>query len=398
MNPTTAKPFVAIACGGTGGHLFPGIAVASELRSRGADCALLISQKDVDRQAAQTAADLEALALPAVGLNWRRPVAFLRAAFESHRAALRHFGTKRPQAVLAMGGFTSLPAVLAARRCGARSFLHESNAIPGRANRWLARLADEAFISYESAASGFAARRVTLTGTPVRERFQPMDPAAARSSLGLDPQRPVLLTMGGSQGAHGVNDLVLASLPALATLVPALQYIHLTGAAEEGRVRGVYDGLGRRAVVMPFCAEMEVAMGAATVAVSRAGASTLAELAAMRLPSVLVPYPHAVDNHQWFNGRALERSGAARMLWNHHSSPQDLVRVLTELLADTSLRAAMAAALFRWHHADAAARIAGRILSAIGHPEAASSGFAAAARDERAEPDSPQSSFALHTP
>jgi UDP-N-acetylglucosamine--N-acetylmuramyl-(pentapeptide) pyrophosphoryl-undecaprenol N-acetylglucosamine transferase len=398
MNSTTARPFVAIACGGTGGHLFPGIAVAAELRARGAECALLISRKDVDQQAARTAPDLEAIALPGVGLSWRHPVKFLRGALESHREAKRCFESRSPRAVLAMGGFTSLPAVLAARRCGAKAFLHESNAIPGRANRWLARLADEAFISYESAAEGFAARRVTLTGTPVRERFQPQDAAAARTALGLDPRQPVLLTMGGSQGAHGVNDLVLAALPALAAQAPALQFIHLTGEGEEARVRAAYNAAGRRASVMAFCSDMEVAMGAATIAVSRAGASTLAELAAMRLPSILVPYPHAVDNHQWFNGRALERSGAARMLWNHHSSPADLVRVVTELLADSSLRATMAAALFRWHHADAAARIAGRILSVIGHPEPAAAGRIASLGAERAHPDSPSNAFALHTP
>jgi len=381
MNPAPAKPFVAIACGGTGGHLFPGIAVAGELRARGACCVLLISRKEVDQEAARTAPELEAVTLPAVAWNWRHPVRFLRAALSSHGEARALFQKRAPDAVLAMGGFTSLPAAFAARGCGAKIFLHESNAIPGRANRLLARHADEAFIGFDSASAQLAARRVTLTGTPVREQFQVQDPAAARIALGLDPVRPVLLVMGGSQGARGVNDLVLAALPSLVEAAPQLQLIHLTGAGDEAKVLAALSKLRMRAVVRPFFSKMELAVSAASVAVSRAGASTLAELAALRVPSVLVPYPHAADNHQWFNARAFERTGAARMLWSHHATPADLARFVLELLSQPPARAAMAAALAHWHHPDAAARIAGRILSVLGIPEGVARRAASSHRD-----------------
>ncbi|MBI3877739.1 MAG: UDP-N-acetylglucosamine--N-acetylmuramyl-(pentapeptide) pyrophosphoryl-undecaprenol N-acetylglucosamine transferase [Verrucomicrobia bacterium] len=364
-----AKSFVAIACGGTGGHLFPGIAVAAELRARGADSALLISQKEVDQQAAGTAPELEAVPLPAVGFNWRHPFRFLSSANKSYRAAKEFFSKRPPQAVLAMGGFTSVPAVFAGKKFGAKIFLHESNAIPGRANRWLAHVADEAFVGYESATLSLPLRRVTLTGTPVREQFHRQDAASCLIALGLDPKRPMLLVMGGSHGARGVNDFVLAALPELIARVPDLQFLHLTGAGEDMKVRDACAKLNLRAVVKPFLTEMELAMSAATVAVSRAGASTIAEIAAMRLPAVLVPYPHATDNHQWFNGRAVERSGAARMLWTHHDRPEDLVRLVTELLTQPAARDEMSTALARWHHPDAAARIAGRILAVIGHGE-----------------------------
>ncbi|MBM3875896.1 MAG: undecaprenyldiphospho-muramoylpentapeptide beta-N-acetylglucosaminyltransferase [Verrucomicrobia bacterium] len=366
MTPAPAKPFVALACGGTGGHLFPGIAVATELRARGADCVLLISRKDVDHEAARTAPEIEAVALPAVGWDWRHPVRFAGAALRSHAEARGLFKQRKPSAVLAMGGFTSLPAAVAGRRGGAKIFLHESNAVPGRANRLLSRIADEAFTGFDSAAAQLAATRVTLTGTPVRAQFQPQDSAAARAALGLDPSQPVLLVMGGSQGARGVNDLVLAALPAITESAPGLQLVHLTGPGDEPKALAALAKLRVRAVVRPFFARMELAMSAATVAVSRAGASTLAELAALRVPSVLVPYPHAADNHQWFNARAFERTGAARMLWNHHATPADLARTVLELLAQAAARDAISSALAQWHQPGAAARIAGRILAAIG--------------------------------
>jgi UDP-N-acetylglucosamine--N-acetylmuramyl-(pentapeptide) pyrophosphoryl-undecaprenol N-acetylglucosamine transferase len=186
--------------------------------------------------------------------------------------------------------------MLAAKRAGARTFLHESNTIPGRANRWLARVVHGAFVGFPTAAGRLHHRNVMVTGTPVRLCFQARAAADCRAELGLDQARPVLLVMGGSQGASGINELVLRSLPLLASRAPEWQWFHLTGPGDVERVRQTYSALKLRAVVHPFFAGMEVALGAATVAVSRAGASSLAELAAMRVPAVLVPYPAATDN------------------------------------------------------------------------------------------------------
>jgi UDP-N-acetylglucosamine--N-acetylmuramyl-(pentapeptide) pyrophosphoryl-undecaprenol N-acetylglucosamine transferase len=183
--------------------------------------------------------------------------------------------------------------MLAAKRAGARTFLHESNTIPGRANRWLARVVHGAFVGFPTAAGRLHNRNVMVTGTPVRLCFQARAAADCRAELGLDQARPVLLVMGGSQGASGINELVLRSLPLLASRAPEWQWFHLTGPGDVERVRQTYSALKLRAVVHPFFAGMEVALGAATVAVSRAGASSLAELAAMRVPAVLVPYPAA---------------------------------------------------------------------------------------------------------
>jgi UDP-N-acetylglucosamine--N-acetylmuramyl-(pentapeptide) pyrophosphoryl-undecaprenol N-acetylglucosamine transferase len=366
MRPAIQNPVrVAIGCGGTGGHLFPGLAVAGQLVQRGCAVSLMISPKEVDQKAVRQARDVEVVTLPAIGLTRANAVAFVRAFWRSYSVARAHFRPSPPHAVLAMGGFTSAPPLLAAKRSQARAFLHESNSIPGRANRWLSWMVDQAFVGFPEAGYRLHARQIAVTGTPVRAQFRLSDPASCRTALGLDPARPVLLVMGGSQGASGVNRLVAKVLPALAAAAPTWQWIHLTGAGEAEHLRGAYSKLGVRSIVQPFLAEMELAMGAATLAVSRAGASSLAELAAMRLPAILVPFPAAADDHQRSNAQAFEQSGAARMIDQATATPDHLVNVLSSLMTDESGRAAMQTALARWHAPRAAEEIAELIMAAL---------------------------------
>ena len=370
------SPYIAIACGGTGGHLFPGLAVAEQLRQRGCDVALLISPKDVDQQAvkgelarraaagAEPAAPFDIFTLPAVGLQNRNYFSFAGSFLKSLFAAKKAFRPRRPQAVLAMGGFTSAPPVLVAKELGVKTFLHESNTIPGRANRYLARFVDEAFVGFaETAARLKKARKVTATGTPVRPQFTRLSDTAredAARRLGLDARRPVILVVGGSQGASGLNAMVLSALPSLAR--KNWQWLHLTGANDFEKVKAAYAAVGVTAVVKPFLAEMDLALGVAAAAVSRAGASSLAELAALRLPALLVPYPTAADNHQFFNADAYARSGAARILEQKGATPEQVAGMLAELMEKDSVRAPMCAALDRWHAPNAAADIAAQIL------------------------------------
>ena len=301
-SPQTNTPHVAIACGGTGGHLFPGLAVAEELRKRGCNIALLISPKEIDQQAVKAVSGMEIVTLPAVALqNWNY-FSFVCSFWKSWRAAKNIFQAHPPQAVLGMGGFTSAPPILAGNAFGAKTFLHESNAIPGRANRFLSRFVDGAFIGFPEAAARLKARKITTTGTPVRPQFQPRDAAVCRSALGLEPNLPTILVVGGSQGASGLNEMILSALPLLAA--KNWQFLHLTGAKDFDKVNAAYAARGIKAVVKPFLAEMDLALGAATISVSRAGASSLAEIAAMRLPSLLAPFPAAADNHQFFNASA----------------------------------------------------------------------------------------------
>jgi UDP-N-acetylglucosamine--N-acetylmuramyl-(pentapeptide) pyrophosphoryl-undecaprenol N-acetylglucosamine transferase len=368
MNASETKtPFVAIACGGTGGHLFPGLAVAGELKKRGCDVALLISPKDVDQQAVKSARAMEIFTLPAVGLQNKNYFSFAKSFWNSFRASRNIFKQRKPDAVLAMGGFTSAPPILAARKFGAKTFLHESNTIPGRANRLLARFVDEAFVGFPEAAARLKAHKVSVTGTPVRAQFQPRPAAECRVALGLEPDRPTILVVGGSQGASGLNEMILFALPLLAR--KNWQWLHLTGAADFEKVRAAYFAQKFKAVIKPFLIEMDLALGAATVSVSRSGASSLAEIAAMRLPSLLVPFPAAADNHQFFNASTFEKTGAARLLEQKNSTPEKVAAALHELIEDLAAREKIQTALAQWHAPKAAEQIAENILRVIAQPQ-----------------------------
>ena len=370
MSVTEHPPLIAIACGGTGGHLFPGIAIADLLLQEGCDVQLLVSPKEIDQTAVRHVRDMEILVLPAVGLQRRQFGRFLSQGWLSYKECRRNFKRRAPAAVLGMGGFTSAPPILAGWRQRARTYLHESNSIPGRANRWLAPWVHRAVVGFPEAASRVRSSSVTVSGTPVRGSFHPGDVGAARVALGLSPGEETLLVMGGSQGAHGVNELVLKTIPELLKLLPRLQFIHLTGKEDSASTQAEYARLGAKAVVRPFLTEMELALGAATIAISRSGASCLAELAAMRLPSVLVPYPAAADNHQYFNAKAFEQSGAAR-LFPQEGAVSELLRVVVELISRATVRAQMKVALAHWHRPNAAQDVAHAILSELraGHGE-----------------------------
>jgi UDP-N-acetylglucosamine--N-acetylmuramyl-(pentapeptide) pyrophosphoryl-undecaprenol N-acetylglucosamine transferase len=366
MSRSASKPLVWIACGGTGGHLFPGMAVADELVIRGCDVTLLVSPKEVDQQAIKTVHGMGVATLPAIGLTRGRVLQFCAGFRRSHAEARKLLRERPAQAVLGMGGFTSAPPILAAWAGGAATFLHESNTIPGRANRWLAHFVRQAFVGFPSAASRLHHANVLATGTPVRPQFEPSDPRSARMALGLEPNRAVILVMGGSQGASGINDLVLRALPILGREFPDVQYLHLTGADDFERVRGAYSAQGVRALVRPFLSEMEIALAGATVAITRAGASSLAELAAMRVPAVLVPYPTATDNHQYFNARALVDVGAAVLLEQKSATAETLASLVSGLLRDDEARGKISDELARWHSPHAAELIAGRMLALMG--------------------------------
>ncbi len=358
-------PTIAIACGGTGGHLFPGLAVAEQLVKRGCSVILLVSHKEVDQQAVKIARDVEIVTLPAVGLQNRNYFSFGRSFLKSWLAARDVFRKRKPAAALAMGGFTSAPPIFAAKQLGAKTFLHESNTIPGRANRWLSRFVDECFVGFPQAAAKLRTRNVETTGTPVRPQFQPRHAAACRVALGLEAGRPTILVMGGSQGASGINDLMIGALPLLAKRDPQPQFFHLSGPGDVEKVRAAYAEKNIRAVVHGFFGEMELALGAATVAVSRSGASSLAELAAVRTPSVLIPFPAATDNHQFFNAQAFRETGAAHLLEQKSATPEIIAPVILNLVANTAAREQMQTALAKWHAPKAAEQIAETMLKLI---------------------------------
>ncbi len=366
MTPLHSPRHVAIACGGTGGHLFPGLAVGQELRARGFDVTLFISPKEVDQAGVASVRDQFRLAvLPAIGFSLRKMFPYLQSLRKSWSEVSTVFQAHPPGAVLAMGGFTSVVPIMAARRAGAATLLHESNTIPGRANQWLAPWVDECLVGFEEAAVRLRNRRVTRTGTPVRAAFVAAKSEEARRRLGLDPSAPVLLVMGGSQGASGINRLMAAAYPEIVRQVPNCQWVHITGTREFLNYEAVSKNWPGRGRILAFSSEMELWMAAATAAVTRAGASSLAESAAVRLPSVLIPFPSATADHQTWNARAFARHGAAYLLPEAEATSQRLVSLLVPLLTGASCRETMQTALSRLAVPEAASRIADRVVAAF---------------------------------
>src|SRR5215469_14610190 len=204
-----------IACGGTGGHLFPGIAVAEVLQDRGHEVMLLISEKDIDAVALSGRTNFRVEKLPTVGLPSPFSPAFLgftRRFFESLSLCRSLYRKFKPHVVLGMGGFTSTAPVLAGRIRGIATFIHESNAVPGKANRWTARMVNAVMLGFKECAPFFPKTRTEITGTPVRTELVPLDRADARLKLGLQKELPTLLVMGGSQGASGINQVMIKAL------------------------------------------------------------------------------------------------------------------------------------------------------------------------------------------
>ncbi len=366
---------IMIACGGTGGHLFPGLAVAEVLQAHRHQVRLLVSEKAVDQTALAALTDssnpsgpVEVKAVPAVGYEGsRRLIRFCVRLAMATRGCAAMCDEFEPDVVLGMGGFTSAPAVLGARwfrQRGTATLIHESNAVPGKANRWAGRFADHVAVGVADCARFFARKPVTVTGTPIRAALRRGKVADARARLGLESGRLTVLVAGGSQGAHAINEAVACALPWLEGRTGTVQFVHLTGAQDEQFTRESYEKNGFVAKVMSFCGEMELAYSAADVVVARAGAATLTEIAAFGLPAILIPYPHAAGNHQWYNARVFERAGAARLVdqsqFNnlHAERGERLAGAIGDLLDDEPGRAKMARAARLLAVDDAAERIA----------------------------------------
>ncbi len=346
---------VLIACGGTGGHLFPGLAVAEMLATRRHEVKLLVSEKAVD-QAALANSAITVRPVSAVGYTGATGlVRFCVRLAHAVGDCLEECRQFEPDAVLGMGGFTSAPAVLAAgwRRRGVK-LIHESNAVPGKANRWSGKFADHIAVGVPDCAKFFGRKPVTVTSTPIRQTLRQGKVVGAHERLGLDPQRLTILVMGGSQGAQAVNEAIVAALPGLTDWKERTQFVHLSGPRDEAMLRAAYETNGFQASVMSFCSEMELPYSAADLVIARSGAATLTELAVFGLPAILLPYPQATGNHQWHNAKVFERIGAARIA----EPVTELPATLRGLLTDAGMRAGMAQAARTLAVDDAAERIA----------------------------------------
>jgi UDP-N-acetylglucosamine--N-acetylmuramyl-(pentapeptide) pyrophosphoryl-undecaprenol N-acetylglucosamine transferase len=364
-----------IAAGGTGGHLFPGLAVGEVLLARGHQVMVLISEKEIDALATQGRTEFRIEKLPGIGLQRKTPLALLRFA-RGFADGVRRCGALyrdfRPDAVLGMGGFTSTAPIVAGRMRKVPTFVHESNAIPGKANRLNARFTDAVLLGFEDCARHFPKARCEITGTPIRRTLiERLDKARALAAFGLEPGRPTLLVMGGSQGAQGINQAVAAALPLLKDT--PLQAIHLAGPGHESAVQESYANAGVPAHVAAFHHRMEQAYSAADLAIARSGAASLTELSHFALPGILLPYPYAAEDHQTLNAKIFDRAGAGILLPEREAAGGLLAEKLRLLLADPAMRSEMSAKAARLAPAQAAERVADLLI------ESASRGAKAAA-------------------
>ncbi len=387
---------VLIAGGGTGGHLFPGLAVVEELRRRVAS-----SGATLDVTFVGTAKGIEARVLPpakeklelleVTPLKGRSAGELLASLMRLPRAYARCVSilrAARPEVVIGVGGYASGPMLVAARSMGIPTALLEQNAHVGMTNRLLGPIVGRAYVTFEETRSVFG-DKARVVGNPVRRAFVDAARIALADPSGFEARARKVLVVGGSQGAQHVNEVVPGALaraqgaPAptagsepLASGTPAtrdlrrapLEVVHQTGPAMLDAVRARYAELGVRAEVVPFIDDMARAYAGAQLVIARAGATTLAEICAIGRPAVLVPYPHAADDHQTKNAMALERAGAAVMVRDAELDEAKLGATLAGLLDDDGRRAAMARAAREHGRPEAAASIVDDLIGWLGGP------------------------------
>jgi len=353
-----ARP-ILIAAGGTGGHVFPGIAVAEELRRRDPAAAVVFvgTKRGLESRLVPRAGYRLEL-LPILPLNGVGALGFLRGTFVLPfglaRAALLLLRL-RPAAVLGIGGYAGGPIALAAALFGVRTVILEPNAKPGFTNKVLTPFVRHAACAYESARAAFGSKGV-ITGNPVRGGFASLPRKAHVPPL-------TLLAFGGSQGSRVINDALVAALPHLPG-AERLRIVHQTGEKDRSRVAAAYAAATREGEVLAFLDDMEARFAEADLVLSRSGATTCAELSAAGKAAVLVPFSRAADDHQRENARAMQAAGAARMLEEQDLSGESLAAVLRALVEAPERIAAMEDASRQRGRADAAARVADLVQGA----------------------------------
>jgi UDP-N-acetylglucosamine--N-acetylmuramyl-(pentapeptide) pyrophosphoryl-undecaprenol N-acetylglucosamine transferase len=353
--------WILIAGGGTGGHLYPGIAVAREVMTRvpGATVTFVGTAAGIESRVVPR----EGFALDVIrsaGLKGKSLASLARGMSLLPASAIDAWSVisrRRPRVVLGVGGYSSGPVVALAAVRGIPTLLMEQNAAPGLTNRLLAPLVSAAAVTYEESLAAFG-KKAFVSGNPVRPEFF----GEANEQPGSPPGAARVLVFGGSQGAHAINMAMVEAAARLVAAAPGLEITHQTGERDLEVVRDGYRRAGLHARVEPFLFAMDREMKSADVVVSRSGATTLAELTAARRASILVPFPAATDDHQRKNAEALVRQGAAQMVDQRELNGERLAAELLALVSDQGRRQRMADAAGRMAKPDAARLIVDKVL------------------------------------
>lgn len=356
---------IIVSGGGTGGHLFPGIAFATGMQQRVPGCRVMfIGTRRMMDQKALSGYDFELDSIKCMGLKgmgirhrFQSVLQLIPALFEARRI-IKQF---MPDLVFGVGGYVTGPVLLAARLCGVPLCIHEQNSVPGLANKVLSRLVNRIFLSMPCQYS-FPREKTVMTGNPVRQEII----AAALVKEASSKKNMTILVLGGSQGAHRVNSLVTEAAEELVKEYgESITIIHQTGIADEDEVRTIYERMGFQAEVQPFFQDMAALYSRADLVVSRAGATTLAELSVMGLPALLIPYPFAADDHQKTNALFYQDGGGARMFLEDELSGEKLAGEIKGLLNDPELLVKMAVNMKEMGKPEATDSIINECLSLI---------------------------------
>ncbi|MFZ0614413.1 MAG: undecaprenyldiphospho-muramoylpentapeptide beta-N-acetylglucosaminyltransferase [Desulfobacterales bacterium] len=347
--PTAGRaPRLLIAGGGTGGHLFPGIAIAREFMARNAqNTVLFISTGNAFEKKTLARAGFTLAAISVAGIKGRglgrtlKSLALIPVGVAQSVRIIRNF---RPDLVLGVGSYAAGPVVLAAWMIGIPVVLQEQNMLPGITNRFLARFARRIYVSFDHTAGRFDAKKVRWTGNPVRREILPPSGAAVRNGQ-KEPEKTAALNIliaGGSQGAHAINMAVAAALPLIREKA-RLRIVHQTGAADEDTVRAAYAAQGVSAVVAAFFDDMDRHYHRADLVICRAGATTVAEITAVGKAALFIPFPFAADDHQRLNAEALASRGAAEIIAEKQLTAAGLAQKIDRFANDRTALEHMAA-------------------------------------------------------
>ncbi len=346
---------IAVACGGTGGHIFPGLATANELIRRGHDVTLWMAGKDVENSAVRGWVG-KVVTVPAQGFPSGFSFRALYAAVKLLRAVGKvaaDMRQDRPNVVLAMGSYASVGPVGAAIKLGIPFVMHESNVIPGRAVRLFSRWSAIVAGCFDETRFYLRKRKLVITGMPLRQEL------LAAATLPRKESRSFrLLVMGGSRGARRINELVSEVAVELFVGGLSLEIVHLTGEQDKERIEAVYQAAGFPATVLAFTQTIGECYARSDFAICRAGAATCAELSVFGLPSLLIPYPHAIHDHQTANARAMEKAGAADMVPEKDVTVEWLRSYINQIIQRPERRQQMAESARALSAGDGAARLA----------------------------------------
>lgn len=356
---------IVIAAGGTGGHLYPGVALAREFQRQEPRTGVLFigtSRGLETKVLPHEGFELATIpALPVMGVGFRRALRALLALPVGIRRSVTVLKERRADLVIGIGGYASPPVLAAAWLLGMPRVILEPNAYPGVANRVLGPLAHVIFVPFETAGFKSSQAKVRVVGTPVRQEF--LEPVPLRNPQGGGPR--TVLIFGGSQGARALNEAVVDAVPHLKVMQATLSVVHQTGEADLVRVRAAYQAAGLQAEVVPFLFDMPKALRAADLVVSRAGAMTVAELATCGRPAILIPLPSAIHQHQEQNARILESAGAAIVLRQEDLTGARLAQEIRGLLENAECLRRMSMQSLSLRHADAAERIVGECRALV---------------------------------